>query len=123
MGFRESGINVNDKNMCPGFPAILAAVIMSLFLSFADGGHAKGTVSNLNRAPSSCVTLFLCGDVMTGRGIDQILPDSVDPRLYESYVRDARVYVPWPTTTPWTGVRKETGVISEKKGYFLLEWD
>ena len=33
---------------------------------------------------------------MTGRGIDQILPDSVDPRLYESYVKDARVYVPWP---------------------------
>ena len=30
---------------------------------------------------------------MTGRGIDQILPDSVDPQLYESYVKDARVYV------------------------------
>ena len=34
--------------------------------------------------------------MITGRGIDQILPDSVDPRLYESYVKDARVYVPWP---------------------------
>lgn len=39
------------------------------------------------------VTLFLCGDVMTGRGIDQILPQSVDPILYEPYVRDARRYV------------------------------
>ena len=94
MRFRESGINVNDKNMCPGFPAILDAVIISLFLSFADGEHDEGTVSDQNRAPSSCVTLFLCGDVITGRGIDQILPDSVDPRLYESYVKDARVYVP-----------------------------
>jgi poly-gamma-glutamate synthesis protein (capsule biosynthesis protein) len=38
-------------------------------------------------------TLFLCGDVMTGRGIDQILPRSVDPRIYEPFVRDAREYV------------------------------
>jgi poly-gamma-glutamate capsule biosynthesis protein CapA/YwtB (metallophosphatase superfamily) len=37
--------------------------------------------------------LFLCGDVMLGRGIDQILPRSCDPSLYESYVRDARAYV------------------------------
>ncbi len=39
------------------------------------------------------VTLFLCGDVMTGRGIDQILPHPSAPHLYESYVRDARRYV------------------------------
>jgi poly-gamma-glutamate capsule biosynthesis protein CapA/YwtB (metallophosphatase superfamily) len=37
--------------------------------------------------------LFLCGDVMTGRGIDQALPHPVDPVLYEPYVRDAREYV------------------------------
>ncbi len=37
--------------------------------------------------------LFLCGDVMTGRGIDQALPHSVNPVLYEPYVRDAREYV------------------------------
>lgn len=41
----------------------------------------------------STLTLFLCGDVMTGRGIDQILPVPGDPVLYESYVRDARDYV------------------------------
>ncbi|MDY0351152.1 MAG: CapA family protein [Desulfobulbaceae bacterium] len=39
------------------------------------------------------ITLFLCGDVMTGRGVDQILPHPVDSALHESYVRDARVYV------------------------------
>jgi poly-gamma-glutamate synthesis protein (capsule biosynthesis protein) len=39
------------------------------------------------------VSLFLCGDVMTGRGIDQVLPHPVPPHLYESYVRDARDYV------------------------------
>jgi poly-gamma-glutamate synthesis protein (capsule biosynthesis protein) len=39
------------------------------------------------------ITIFLCGDVMTGRGIDQVLPHPVDPVLYESHVQDARVYV------------------------------
>jgi poly-gamma-glutamate synthesis protein (capsule biosynthesis protein) len=37
--------------------------------------------------------LFLCGDVMTGRGIDQALSHPVSPILYEQYVRDAREYV------------------------------
>ncbi len=37
--------------------------------------------------------LFLCGDVMTGRGIDQALPHPVNPILYEPYVRDAREYL------------------------------
>ena len=37
--------------------------------------------------------LFLCGDVMTGRGIDQALMHSVNPILYEPHVRDARDYV------------------------------
>jgi poly-gamma-glutamate capsule biosynthesis protein CapA/YwtB (metallophosphatase superfamily) len=39
------------------------------------------------------ITLFLCGDVMTGRGIDQVLPTPGDPQLHESYVRDARTYI------------------------------
>jgi len=39
------------------------------------------------------VTLSLSGDVMTGRGIDQILPHPVDPLLHEPYVHDARQYV------------------------------
>ena len=48
----------------------------------------------LSRAtPSGPVTLFLCGDVMTGRGIDQLLPHPGKPQLFESYVRDARDYV------------------------------
>jgi len=37
--------------------------------------------------------LFLCGDVMTGRGIDQILPHPSDPRLHEDCVTSARRYV------------------------------
>jgi poly-gamma-glutamate capsule biosynthesis protein CapA/YwtB (metallophosphatase superfamily) len=39
------------------------------------------------------VTLALCGDVMLGRGVDQILPCPGDPELREAYMRDARSYV------------------------------
>ncbi len=39
------------------------------------------------------VTVLLCGDVMTGRGVDQIMPNPGDPRLAEPSVRDARTYV------------------------------
>ena len=39
------------------------------------------------------ITLFLCGDVMTGRGIDQILPHAGAPELRESFIKDARDYV------------------------------
>lgn len=42
--------------------------------------------------PSS-IRLFLCGDVMAGRGIDQILFHPCNPRLYESYVASAEDYV------------------------------
>lgn len=39
------------------------------------------------------VTLFVCGDVMLGRGVDQILARPGDPVLREGYVSDARSYV------------------------------
>lgn len=39
------------------------------------------------------ITLFLCGDVMLGRGIDQILPNPSDPILYEPYMKSALGYV------------------------------
>jgi hypothetical protein len=45
----------------------------------------------LNRAEP--IRVFLGGDVMTGRGIDQVLPHPGNPVLHEAYVRDARDYV------------------------------
>jgi poly-gamma-glutamate synthesis protein (capsule biosynthesis protein) len=39
------------------------------------------------------VKVFLCGDVMTGRGIDQVMQHPGDPRLHEPYVDSAREYV------------------------------
>jgi len=49
--------------------------------SLQDAGATRG------------VTLFLCGDVMTGRGIDQVLPHPSRPHLYEPYMRSALGYV------------------------------
>jgi poly-gamma-glutamate capsule biosynthesis protein CapA/YwtB (metallophosphatase superfamily) len=37
--------------------------------------------------------IFLCGDVMLGRGVDQILPQPCDPVLYEEYLHSAVDYV------------------------------
>ena len=37
--------------------------------------------------------IFLTGDVMTGRAIDQLLPHPGDPTLRESFVTDARSYI------------------------------
>jgi poly-gamma-glutamate synthesis protein (capsule biosynthesis protein) len=41
----------------------------------------------------SRLTLFLAGDVMTGRGVDQILAHPGDPRLHERWVDDATTYL------------------------------
>jgi poly-gamma-glutamate synthesis protein (capsule biosynthesis protein) len=41
----------------------------------------------------AAVLLFTCGDVMTGRGVDQVLPCPGDPELREVYIDDARAYV------------------------------
>jgi poly-gamma-glutamate capsule biosynthesis protein CapA/YwtB (metallophosphatase superfamily) len=57
--------------------------------SCLPGGH-PGTVDDM---ADGLITLFLCGDVMLGRGVDQILPHPGDPELRERYADDARAYV------------------------------
>lgn len=47
----------------------------------------------MRTAQAKTMDLFLCGDVMTGRGVDQIWPHPSNPVLYESYLHDAREYV------------------------------
>jgi poly-gamma-glutamate capsule biosynthesis protein CapA/YwtB (metallophosphatase superfamily) len=39
------------------------------------------------------VRVFLCGDVMCGRGIDQVLAHPCSPEIYEHYLRSAEGYV------------------------------
>ena len=41
-------------------------------------------------ASEGLVTVFLCGDIMTGRAIDQMLPHPSDPRIHEEAASDAR---------------------------------
>ena len=43
--------------------------------------------------PMTEFCMFLCGDVMLGRGIDQILRHPSQPELYESSVDSAMTYV------------------------------
>ncbi len=50
-------------------------------------------IQSADRAGRQVMRLFLCGDVMTGRGIDQILAQPCDPVLFESYARSALDYV------------------------------
>jgi poly-gamma-glutamate synthesis protein (capsule biosynthesis protein) len=47
----------------------------------------------LREGPGSLIKIALCGDVMTGRGIDQVLAYPSDPTLHEPFVGDARQYV------------------------------
>jgi poly-gamma-glutamate capsule biosynthesis protein CapA/YwtB (metallophosphatase superfamily) len=70
------------------------------------------------------LTVFLCGDVMTGRGIDQVLPHPSDPRIHEPSVHDARAYVrlaeaangpvPRPVEFPyiWSDALRELALIA-----------
>ena len=66
-------------------------------LGFCSGAAAKAhkqrKTNHETRNDTDRVTLFLCGDVMTGRGIDQILPHPSPPGIYEPYMISALGYV------------------------------
>jgi len=49
--------------------------------------------ANSTHKHSELLRLYLCGDVMIGRGIDQILPKPLPPGLHESYMKSAEGYV------------------------------
>lgn len=55
------------------------------------GAPAASLAGMRSQAPP--LTLFLAGDVMTGRAIDQILPHPSDPRLEEPFMRSALGYL------------------------------
>jgi poly-gamma-glutamate capsule biosynthesis protein CapA/YwtB (metallophosphatase superfamily) len=54
---------------------------------------AQCTDHNRSSPADAAIRMFLCGDVMPGRGIDQVLPHPCSPELHESYVRSALDYV------------------------------
>ncbi|MCP4044683.1 MAG: hypothetical protein GY732_01680, partial [Gammaproteobacteria bacterium] len=55
--------------------------------------HATGLTDS--DSSETDIKLLLCGDVMLGRGIDQVLPDPGNPTLYEHWrkIYDAREFV------------------------------
>jgi poly-gamma-glutamate synthesis protein (capsule biosynthesis protein) len=53
------------------------------------GNSTAGASSKI----SNRITIFMCGDVMTGRGIDQVLPHPSEPTIHESYMKSAAGYV------------------------------
>jgi poly-gamma-glutamate synthesis protein (capsule biosynthesis protein) len=54
---------------------------------------SEADATKLRSHATSLLRLFLCGDVMTGRGIDQILPHAGNPVLYERHMKSATGYV------------------------------
>jgi poly-gamma-glutamate synthesis protein (capsule biosynthesis protein) len=58
-----------------------------------ERGASSRTLTNRTSSSKRTITIFLCGDVMLGRGIDQVLPYPSDPQLHEDYVRSALGYV------------------------------
>ncbi len=54
---------------------------------------AQSLPSRTTYYDTQTITLFLCGDVMTGRGIDQVLPYPGNPRIHEPYMTSAKSYV------------------------------
>ena len=66
----------------------------SLFYSIA--GYlfwaSIGTLA-MGQEMTRSVKIFMCGDVMTARGIDQVLPNPSDPLIHESYMKSAAGYV------------------------------
>jgi poly-gamma-glutamate synthesis protein (capsule biosynthesis protein) len=59
----------------------------------ASGVAAESAERSVMQSTTRHLRLFLCGDVMTARGIDQILRHSVDPALHEPYATSALDYV------------------------------
>ncbi|MBZ9728709.1 CapA family protein [Salegentibacter sp. JZCK2] len=70
---------------------LIFGILVSVF-GFSCNSQSKHTM-DLKETSENTLKLFLCGDVMTGRGVDQALPNSVNPVLYESYIKDARDYL------------------------------
>ena len=70
-------------------------LILLMTPAWMQPAHASQMNTQYTKTDASkhLITLFLCGDVMTGRSIDQVLAHPSEPRIYEPYVRDARGYV------------------------------
>lgn len=76
--------------------AALAAAPVTAGKAWTGSADQSGAQSDRRH---EAIRLFLAGDLMLGRGIDQIMPRSAAPVLYEPCIRDARQYVRLAETT------------------------
>lgn len=83
-----------------GFFLFAAVVESSLGQDIARKDHMLSERSNTENGTdgtsskiSKQITIFMSGDVMTGRGIDQVLLHPSDPLIHESYMKSAKGYV------------------------------
>jgi len=58
-----------------------------------DSMQVEGQADDRNLSGQQHLKLFLSGDVMTGRGVDQILPSPGKPELREEFVKSSAEYV------------------------------
>jgi poly-gamma-glutamate capsule biosynthesis protein CapA/YwtB (metallophosphatase superfamily) len=70
---------------------------------------------------SNLITMFLAGDVMTGRGIDQVLPHPGNPLIHEPSMRSALGYVELAERT--NGPIRKPVSFSYVWGDALEEWE
>ena len=76
----------------------MGGAISGQFMNLITGaGYTQSSIqmkdTGRDKNEDARLTLFLSGDVMTGRGIDQVMPQSVNPHLYEHFSRNALDYV------------------------------
>lgn len=99
----------------------LASAGGALLTGLAPRAASIGGPGRTAIGASDEATLFLCGDVMTARGVDQILPRPGEPHLREPYLRSAVEYVKLAERT--------SGPIPRPVGFdyvwgdALAEWD
>ena len=74
------------------FTAWISAAVLGAGIIHQAAG-ADQLNNSTDKKSNTPIVLFLSGDVMLGRAIDQILPHHNDPVLYEDYIRDARDYI------------------------------
>jgi poly-gamma-glutamate synthesis protein (capsule biosynthesis protein) len=96
-GSKHSGLEERSGSQMltrRGFAALSAILALSLLrLPFIACRKAMAQTLRKRSTNADSITLFLCGDVMTGRGVDQVLPYPSDPRICEPFITSALEYV------------------------------
>ena len=92
----KSSMRLDRRDFLKFCTITACGVLSSASVARQVSEHYFGQVKPVTRQlpmQENHIMLFLCGDVMTGRGIDQVLPYPCDPQLHEPFVISAETYV------------------------------